>query len=505
MAETDKITVPTYEQISIMLSKLATNYSNIAILFYDIFYNTTPMDVTLQMYDEAGVLQTYTIPNRAKDRANVLSGEGSPEGRVEGDKGVIYQDLQNGDLYIKIIAGGSAGWTKFVTSSEMQDILIEGIGSPEEVVVADRGTLYVDKPGATLYIKGTTEGSTGWVMISANTESLADRDLSNLSAEGERHFAKPDFSNISSVAQAMFDVKENVANKITSVSASSNNTRYPTAKAVYTFVTNSIANFADRDLSNVTTEAEIKFLGNNKLGNGVLEATTPIYREGEGNIIVLPINTKLLCTNGLNANGTYKNEVISIEGDPINGTIPNVASKNGFIFYDYTTNLLRTPEEANYFYGTTTPALTMGAVWFNPVENVYYTVQEVGGSNVWAPSVIAEIGKWTTTSAGILDKLEPYRPMRLIDTESRELDHSVIEVGGTEENWYRLYKDGWLEMGGYLTGGGTVNLLKEFKSTHYTLVPSANATGFTKTTSSFTITAGSSSKETDWMAKGWAK
>ena len=59
----DQITVPSFEQIETVLTKLATNYSNMAILFYDIFYNTTPMDVTFQMYDEAGELQTYTIPN----------------------------------------------------------------------------------------------------------------------------------------------------------------------------------------------------------------------------------------------------------------------------------------------------------------------------------------------------------------------------------------------------------------------------------------------------------
>ena len=60
------ITAATYDQIATMLSKLATNYSNLASVFYDVFYNTTPEDVTFQMYDESGTLQTYTIPNRAR-------------------------------------------------------------------------------------------------------------------------------------------------------------------------------------------------------------------------------------------------------------------------------------------------------------------------------------------------------------------------------------------------------------------------------------------------------
>ena len=64
------------------------------------------MDVTFQMFDESGMLQTYTIPNRAKDMENILNSDsaevsGSPEGHVEAGRGVIFQDLTNGDLYIK--------------------------------------------------------------------------------------------------------------------------------------------------------------------------------------------------------------------------------------------------------------------------------------------------------------------------------------------------------------------------------------------------------------------
>ena len=500
-----ELVVPTYESIETMLTKLATNYSNIAILFYDIFYNTSPMDVTFQMYDESGVLQTYTIPNRAKDMSNILSGEGSPQGNIEAGRGVIYQDLENGDLYIKITAVGNTGWTKFVTDSVLQDIILEGLGNPENVVMAGRGTLYIDRTNASLFIKTSVESNTGWALISANTATLADRDLDNLTTTGEAHFAKPNFSNITAEAQAMFNAKENTNNKVTTITSSSTDIKFPSAKAVYSFVRTSIANFADKDFDNITTKAKSKFLGNNKLSDCILEAPVIMYR-GLDNSFILPADTKLLCVKGLSSDNTFNNEIVTILQD-VAGVIPTLTSTDGlrgYIFYEYTgddTGIIRAPEEARYFYSAEEPEVVVGGVWFNPVSYTYHSTKEVDGQQIWVVASMAEIGRWTTNPDGSVKDFNPYYPVRV--TTSKDVEHVVVETGGTEENWYRLYKDGWLEAGGYLTGGGTVNLIKEFKSTHYTLVPSANATSFTKATSSFTLTVASSSVETDWVAHGW--
>ena len=500
-----EITVPTYEQIETMLTKLATNYSNLAILFYDIFYNPTPLEVTFQMYDESGVLQTYTIPNRAKDNNNVLNGDGSPQGSIEAGKGVIYQDLANGDLYIKLTATGNTGWTKFVTNSVLQDMILEGIGSPENVVMAAKGTLYIDRTNAALYMKTLVEGNIGWALISANTANLVDRDLSNLTPLGEAHFAKPNFSNITAEAQAMFNAKENANNKVTTIGSTSTDAKFPSAKAVYTFVENSIANFADKDFENITAKAESRFLGNNKLRDCILEAENIMYR-GIDNSFILPANTKLLCTKGLKSNNTLDNEIVEITQD-VAGVIPTLTSDEGlqgYIFYEYTgddTGLIQAPEEARFFYSVEEPEVVAGGVWFNPVTYTYHTSKEVSGLQVWAVTSMAEIGRWATYANGTVKDFNPYYPVRI--ATSIDVTHSVIETGGTEENWYRLYRDGWIEAGGYLTGGGTVNLLKEFKSTHYTLVPSSNAVSFEKETGSFTLTVTDDAVETDWVAHGW--
>ena len=51
------------EQIETVLAKLQNNYSELARTWYNIFYNTTPMDVTIKFYNEEGNIQTQTIPN----------------------------------------------------------------------------------------------------------------------------------------------------------------------------------------------------------------------------------------------------------------------------------------------------------------------------------------------------------------------------------------------------------------------------------------------------------
>ena len=211
------INIATFEQITDILSKLATNYSNMALAFYNVFYNPTPMDVTIQMFDEADVLQTYVIPNRAKDRNLILNGEGNPEGFVAGSYGTIYQDTSNGEVFIKGTESGNTGWNVIVTKDILDSFIIHGVGNPEGIVEASKGSLYIDSQSATIYIKVTSTGVTGWAVIGGGDFSAANTSLSNITAEG----------------QEKFDVKENLFNKVTSISSSSTNDEYPSAKCVY--------------------------------------------------------------------------------------------------------------------------------------------------------------------------------------------------------------------------------------------------------------------------------
>ena len=244
------ITVPTYEQIATILNKLALNYSYMASVFEQVFYDPTPAYVDIKIYDENGELVTYTIPNRAKDLENLLSGEGSPENYVEGGLGTLYQDLKNGDLYIKETPEGNEGWNQFATKNFLRNIFIQGNGDPNGVVTAPKGILYIDVNFASLYIKTSPSGNTGWELITATIGQFADVDLSNLSTIGESKIANPDLSNLtlegedhflhknlSNINEAgrtyLYNNFESLSNKVTIIGSGSTDTEYPSAKAVY--------------------------------------------------------------------------------------------------------------------------------------------------------------------------------------------------------------------------------------------------------------------------------
>lgn len=109
-----------------MLSELFTNLNNLDKTYYDMFYNQTPMDITLERYDENGVLHTYEIPNRAKDRDNIIIGEGNPEGEIPASMGKLYMDTITKYLYYKtegtIDAPTSTGWITILTSESIGNL-----------------------------------------------------------------------------------------------------------------------------------------------------------------------------------------------------------------------------------------------------------------------------------------------------------------------------------------------------------------------------------------------
>jgi len=99
-------------QVADLVSKLFTNENNLGRTFFNMFYSKTPQDINLEFYDEAGVLQTYTLPNRAKDFNFVKTGSGSPESVVIANLGTFYLDLDNLTLYLKTGGSASFGWVE---------------------------------------------------------------------------------------------------------------------------------------------------------------------------------------------------------------------------------------------------------------------------------------------------------------------------------------------------------------------------------------------------------
>jgi len=122
------------------LSQLLTNYTNLASVFYDIFLNGTPMDVTLQQYDSDNILQTYIIPNRAKDKetSNVLTGTVDPEGTIEASVGAMYINTESQKAYLKVFGEGVSGWEAIFSSSTPNINSITSSSSPYTVLSSDQ-------------------------------------------------------------------------------------------------------------------------------------------------------------------------------------------------------------------------------------------------------------------------------------------------------------------------------------------------------------------------------
>ena len=87
---TDISNIRTMQDVINVLSVVYFNMNEIERIYYDMFINPMPMDVTFQRYNDEGVLETITLPNRAKASFNVLTGEGSPNNVVAANIGVFY-------------------------------------------------------------------------------------------------------------------------------------------------------------------------------------------------------------------------------------------------------------------------------------------------------------------------------------------------------------------------------------------------------------------------------
>lgn len=259
-----KISIPTFEQLSTMMSHLMTNYTSLATSFYKMFFDATPQDVDLKLYDSAGDLKEYKIPNRAKDFTYILNGEGSPENVVSANVGSIYQDTLNGDLYVKQFDTGVSGWVWIDPKKSIEKGYVSGDNGPNGYLIREKGALYEDIARAVLYIKTTETGNDGWIPLNASTDLLANIDLSNLSVIGNNKFANPSLNNLSQAGEDRFDAKQDVSN-IVQVIENENEVTYPSEAAVKAFVEekenkiySELANRANIDLANLSEAGEAR-------------------------------------------------------------------------------------------------------------------------------------------------------------------------------------------------------------------------------------------------------
>lgn len=141
----EKNTIERIEQIEAQLSMLQTSYGGILRTYYNMFYNNSPMDVQISIYNDNGALETILVPNRAKFLEGCISGKGSPEGSVEQGLGTFYVDEITKNLYFKTTSRGTDGWQLIYTTSNFIDgnqfLAPNGSGSLLEDIDAEKITL----------------------------------------------------------------------------------------------------------------------------------------------------------------------------------------------------------------------------------------------------------------------------------------------------------------------------------------------------------------------------
>lgn len=107
------------KQIQAQLAVLETSYANMTRTYYDMFYNNTPMDITLQIYNEEGELKTITVPNRAKSSTSTLTYAGSPLGVLQASLGTFVVDTTTGDLWYETSPNDVDGWLQIANTADV--------------------------------------------------------------------------------------------------------------------------------------------------------------------------------------------------------------------------------------------------------------------------------------------------------------------------------------------------------------------------------------------------
>lgn len=194
------------------LVELLTNSVNLTDVYYDLFFNPTPLDIELQMYNEDNELITVTIPNRAKDRRIAIIGEGSPEGEQEAVAGTIYVDSSNGGfIYIKVTETGKTGWRSVVIFPSLE-------GKADTFLHTNGSTIEWKKAGNVSYnVVGTLNDALEVQLYDAVTEDNivprtngANRDLTNLTQLGINYLKDSNALKVTGDLHSIYSIYDNI-------------------------------------------------------------------------------------------------------------------------------------------------------------------------------------------------------------------------------------------------------------------------------------------------------
>lgn len=173
---------------------------------------------------------------------------------------------------------------------------------------------------------------------------------------------------------------------------------------------------------------------------------------------------------GLNEDGTLKNEQIELDHDIVISNA-EVSDKLKLLFIKSDLNWQEILAE-NFYISYEQPkyiTAELGAtiIWFDLGKNLLKQSIDQG-SNWTTFDGAGPICQYYGNGANVTN-IQPYASVGFLtrdnlQTTLNNMDYIIDSFIDDEENWYRLYKSGWIEQGGTSTTGAVVTYLKPYKS-----------------------------------------
>ena len=345
------------------------------------------------------------VVSEAMFNESLTQGSIAPEGNVTAPLGTLYVDTLNSALYLKTTSSGNTGWMTInagaVTAGANIDLSnLSNIGNNRFNVKENLSNKVIEidsehRESEQLY--PSNKAVTGFAAdrdlsnlnTGAGSDLFADRSLANLNSIGSNRFANKNLSNLDSAGNAKFDAKENVSNKVTTISGTSTDVQYPSAKAVYDY-TNPQISTINGTLTQHTNQIST-------INGTVAQHTTQISS----------INTELATKVSLTGNQTVSGTK-TFSSSPMVPTASagdNTQKAASTAFVQNAVNSLRGKEDVS-----------------NKVNSI---TSDNAQSTTYYPSVKA-------VTDYVLE-----RPQ-------------IIETYSSGSSWYRVYSDGWKRQGGLI-------------------------------------------------------
>ena len=267
------------------------------------------------------------------------------------------------------------------------------------------------------------------------------------------------------------------------------------------------------DLAVALNERADKQLSNtNLITNCILSAPNGVVQVSSTDPYTLVVNKglKVALSNGYNADRTPKSEIITLDND-ISITIPSTTNYNWPIYVILAKPIsdgafrIIIPNKSDFESVKVIPSniqTDLYKVYYNLDTNTFYEHQ-IGGSLSEYKGVLLGFGKFVDSK---FTDMIPYKPIQL---SLEGIGDYVVEFQvNSDGSWYRKYKSGWLEQGGF--GKGSIVFSKPYTVSPNMNVTSANTTGDgwparanSVTTTGFYLYGGNNdSVSAYWEAKG---